>query len=414
MDNISIFRRLFNKLNREEVENLLRERGLLPAKYKNKRELEQSFLALSRLIKESELTAFVERAVLVKTKGLPAFTHKLTNTSNLLNKSLDQLKGILEKKNHACGEIYSVSTHLAKFENNVLYLKFVVKVFEESWKSGQKNLDSISAIHNCDVKINLSSKVVTIFCGDDEIHGVIEGFIGGVLRLSIQTYRIKDSSSTLTWADTASYKTALFLDFIYNRLKGRQINSSFKELKFKVSNDDIKDVTINGKNIINTPLACEYVSLGKDIIHFKTAIGYEKLNLSCSFSLKGRSSDILKIVILDTKDDSVRLELIEIIQQEYINMCEKGIKDLDAVQTQLRQIYTKFAEKDSHYVDVLKENVVDSIKSVTDILPYLSSTNVELKKIIENYTEKNKVLLETLNYNEINSLIRKLSTWSKS
>ncbi|MFD0588018.1 hypothetical protein ACFQZE_08380 [Paenibacillus sp. GCM10027627] len=351
MNALTILRQLFRKLTKDEVASILNERSMLPNKYKKKKELENYFLALSNIIEPEEVKDLVEMAVLKKTKGLSAYTHKLVSLNGIDKQDISKLMKDFQKKDHPFTDIYTFTLTVDSLQDSVLTLTFRIKEYAEFWKTGERNLGNLSAIYNCPVVINMNSKVLTIFSGDDTIHGLIDRYIGEIMKLPIQVYRIMEKTSALTWNDNASYKTTLFLDFIYNRLKDAGLSSSFSKLKFKIDNSDAEDVTIsgNGNNLINYELACEYISLGKDILQFKINASYEKENFSCYFSLKGKNLDVLKIVVNDLQDDKVKQKVIEFLQKEYIEMCNEGIKNLKNIQDRLQQIYRKFVEKNTPY-----------------------------------------------------------------
>ncbi|MCM3267856.1 hypothetical protein [Paenibacillus elgii] len=412
MNRETILKRYFERLKFEEVVTLLQKRGLFPQPRKGKKfkkqELLPHFLKLESLVSNEELISFVEYSVTRKTRGLPAYTHKLQNTQIFDGKTDSELSSYFKKENHAISEVYQVTSLFEGKENNVIQLLFMVKEFESSWYSGEQTLDSLTAIYNCRVKIDLNKNIVTIFSGDDEVHSIVQSFLSRVFHVAQIECRIKEVISSLSWTDNASYKTALFLDLINNRLKAKKIGASFKEIKFQVDNDDIKDVTINGKDIINYYLACEYITLGKDIIQFKTTIDYNAKSLSCSFALKGKDQDILKIVIADTPNEALRNEVIELIQDEYIAMCEHGISDIKSIRKLLEAITLKFQEKEQFFSDVMKDNTLANLEALNKLLGGIGKSQ---KGIIQSIIDNNKVILETLKYDDIDGVLQPFEKW---
>ncbi|AZS13304.1 hypothetical protein [Paenibacillus lutimineralis] len=410
----SILRKYFNKLNYDEVVQKLKEIGLFPQpkegkkKRYSKQELLPYFLELKKSVTEKELISFVEYSVTKKSKGLPAYTHKLSNTSFFNGKGEKELRTYFKKEEHAVSSVYQVSSVLECMDNNVVHLLLIVKEYEGQWLTGEKTLDRLTAINNCRVKIDLSKKVVTIFSGDDEVHSIIRNFLTSIFRLPIVDCRILNVRSGLSWEDNVSYKTALFLDLVNNRLKVKNIGASFKEIKFKVGNDEIKDVTINGRDIINYPLACEYITLGKDIVQFKTSISYKAFKLSCSFALKGKALDILKIVVADTSNDELRNEVIELIQDEYIAMCEHGISDLNNIKILLEQVLIRFQEKEQFLSEIVELNTVSNVEVIGNILGGVSSSH---KQEIRKYLENTRVILESIGYEDIDGVMSPIEKW---
>ncbi|ADO55251.1 hypothetical protein [Paenibacillus polymyxa] len=406
-------RKFFRKVNRENVEKLMKEKGVFPTdkKIKSKRELYPYFMELESIVSEEEVVDLVEMAVHVKTKGLPAFTHKLANKDFFVGKTPEELSGSFEYKVHPIGDIYTISTKMANTTGGRLKIDYILKKYEESWRNGELNIESLSAVYKSSIDIDLEKNILTIFAGDDETHSIIETFIGMVLKLPIQTYRIKASNTTLSWEQNASYLTALFLDFVFNRLKNKGIESSFSHIKFKIASDDIKEVTINGKNILNSYLACEYVVLGRDIIQFKTSMVQGARTFSCNFELKG--SDLLKIVVLDISDENLKEQIMRHIQEEYILMCEQGIVNYKEISKLLEKIYERFMNKEKLFQDTLRENLVSSISQLGYLLEYTEKNDLS-KEALSLMIESSKVLLENLDVTEKDSLIQLLTSWLES
>ena len=88
---------------------------------------------------------------------------------------------------------------------------------------------------------------------------------------------------------SVSYKTAVLLDLVHNRLTEKGINSTFKEMKIFTGGgsrrDGEKEVAIGGRALLSSQLACEYVTLGSHIIYFLRAIQVlpENLGIRLSF-----------------------------------------------------------------------------------------------------------------------------------
>ncbi|WP_339838638.1 hypothetical protein [Paenibacillus sp. FSL R7-0272] len=404
--------KFFKKVNRENVEKLMKEKGVFPdKKIKNKHELYPYFMQLSSIVSMEEVVDLVEMAVHVKSKGLPAFTHKLSNKNFFTGKNYQEIAEHFEYKVHPVGDIFTISTKMAKEHEGQYRIDYVLKKYEEAWRNGQLNIESLSAVYKSSIKIDLEKNILTIFAGDDETHTIIETFISTVLKLPIQSYRIKTTNSNLTWDQNASYLTALFLDFVFNRLKNKGIVTSFSHMKFRVASDDIKEVTINGRNILNSFLACEYVVLGRDIVQFKTTMIQNGRSFSCNFELKG--NEMLKIVVLDIADEELKEQIMRFIQDEYILMCEKGIFDYNETSKLLEQIYDRFMNKEKLFQDTLRENLVSNLSQLRYLLEH-TEKNDQSKRALLLMIESSKVLLENLDVEGKDVLVNQLNGWLNS
>lgn len=412
MNKLGILERFFNRSSKEKIESIMREKGIYDEtkKSKTKKELLPDFLTISDMIDEEELNDFIESAVFVKTKGLPIYTHKLSNKKFFEKKSLEDFQKAFNILSRPFTNKYSITTNLINNNDHYFEIKFIVKEYEDVWKNGELNNESLSAMYICKVTINLEKNVVTIICGDDNTHKVMHNFISVVFGLPLQSYSIQDKQSNLSWEQNASYKTALFLDFINNRLKVRGIESTFSYLKFKVGNTDIKDVTINGKDIISSYLACEYVVLGKDIVNFRVNMIKDGSKFSCNFELKTTNLDILKIVILDSRDEEFKNEIMDIIQTEYILMCENGMLDSDNTISILEEIYIKYGNKDKLFNETLENNITEFSKSLIDLLDDLNK-NDHSKKEINKIKQNIQVLFETLKISNNADSLKELALW---
>ena len=76
--------------------------------------------------------------------------------------------------------------------------------------------------------------------------------------------------------------------------------SRFKEIKFntkqKHTTDGIRNITINGRNLLSSQLACQYITLGSDILSFKVDMTYNDVDFTTLFSLKGKERRYIKLL----------------------------------------------------------------------------------------------------------------------
>ncbi|GED26923.1 hypothetical protein BAG01nite_30250 [Brevibacillus agri] len=403
-----VLEKLYTRLKTEDVKELISKYSPTwdAGKKIKKKDLMQEFLLLEQFIRPEEIKDFVEMAVMKKVIGLPAYTHKLENTDFLYGKDLTTLKTEYEKLDHPFTGRNTVTVKVTNFETSTFSLKFRIKEFEGSWKTGIKDLDSLTAIDTANVVINLSTKVVSINAGSDAIHDMVLNYLKYVCRWPLSTYRISKSNS-YTHSENASYKTTILLDLVYNRLKDQGIDARFEEIKFKVGSekDDVKDVTMNGNQLLTSYLACEYITLGKDIIQFKLKASFNGNSFAVQFSLKGKDLDYLKIVIVDTTNEQLKNRVMEIIQEEYIKMCEQGIGDLLRIKKLLNSIYERFAKKDQVYTEVIENSVIITIESVAKLLNKLDNEDQEIKEVLQSIVSANETILHSTGYKaEIKSL----------
>ncbi len=150
----------------------------------------------------------------------------------------------------------------------------------------------------------------------------------------------------------------------------KEFFSRFKEIKFNTKNkkhttDGIRNITINGRNLLSSQLACEYITLGSDILSFKVDMTYNDVDFTTLFSLKGKEEDILKIVVIDSDDDIFKQQVIDIIQSEYIELCGAGLKNVQETSNLLKQIYEKFINGDRLVNEVIQNSSLQIIKSIS-------------------------------------------------
>ncbi|WP_079914128.1 hypothetical protein [Paenibacillus sp. 32352] len=412
MNKRGVFDKLFNRITKEDSIEYITKYSPTneDLREKKKKELRQIFIDLAEIIPDDNFESFVELAVTKKMIGLPAYTYKLSNMDYFNKKTIEQLDGGFRKQDHPMSNAYTISVNPYVPSLQLIELSFQIKEYSEHWRTGEQNIESITGVYYSNVTLDLVNNIITIHTGNDAIHETIVNFLGLVYGLPIVPYTLKRITTTWDANENASFKTALLLDFINNRLKSREISSNYKEIKFKVSSSDIKDVTINGKNILTSYLACEYITLGKDIDQFKVSMTFDDKNFTVSFMLKGRDLDILKIVILDTNDDIFKQDVMKLIQSEYIKMCSDGIANETEIKNLLQTIYKKFAQKDSQYTDTIEETTIKNLLIFSKILDRLNKDQVTIE-LVNDFLVNNKAALDSTGYKSSVEVLKPIGNW---
>lgn len=353
MDNInprSVLGQAFSKLNRIEVINYITSKKIgwfLDKKNKPKRDLENDFLDLASILSRQEIIDLAEMTVMKKTRGLPSYTYQYKNLGKLKDKDLHELKEIFEKAYPINSVHEAVVTDISK-DGEKLILAVKVKEFKTSWKTDVQDLGSLTGVYETKVVINKTLEKISIEVGDDTVEEVIEIFLKHRLEIPLIPYTIGLFNAPYSMSDSATEKTMLIFDFVYNRLPSKGISSKFNDVRFKISNitlsGGVRGVTIHGQDIINSDEACKYITLGNDIVTFKTTSVYKGEKINITFNLRGKDFDKLKIIIMDDKTEDFKREIMEQIQAEYILMCKDGIKDIESTKQRLESIYIKFMD----------------------------------------------------------------------
>ncbi|MFJ8066099.1 hypothetical protein ACIQYS_15845 [Psychrobacillus sp. NPDC096426] len=348
----SVIERAFDKSTTKQVIAYLKSKkpGWVrdKKKQKNKTDLKVDFLSLSQILNEKDINDLVVMSVMKKNRGLPAYTYKTSNLGKLKDKSLQEMKDVFVKS-YSQGGGYEVVLNDIEYSDEKYNLYTHVKEYETSWKTGVQDVGSISAVYNCKIIIDVKESVVSIEVGDDHIEGIIVKFLGSRLGLPIVPYTITVFNAV--HSDSASEKTMLIFDYIYNRLPLKGISSSFNDVKFAINSTTqtggVKGVTIHGNDIISSDEACKYITLANDIISFKTTSLYKGSKVTVQFTLKGKQFDKLKITVMDNMSETLKQEIMGNLQTEYILMCKQGIKDMAKTRLILQPIYESFINKAS-------------------------------------------------------------------
>ncbi|EPD54169.1 hypothetical protein HMPREF1210_00154 [Paenisporosarcina sp. HGH0030] len=343
----SVIERAFNKLNKEQVINYIKEKKVgwrINKKQKSKADLKDVFLSLKKSLSDQDIVELTEMSVMRRKRGLPAYTYKFSHLGKMKDKSIEEInKDFL--KSYPGGGYEVVVMDINLIDENI-HLNLTVKEYETAWKTGIQDLGTLSAVYHNKVILDEKNKVASIEAGDDNIEEIIEKFL--VTRIGIPVIPYTMGIFNAHHSDSASEKTMLIFDYIFNRLPSSGLSSSFDDVKFSISNrhqsGGVKGVTIHGNDIINSDEACKYITLGNDIVSFKTTSIYNGSKVSIQFSLKGKKYDKLKIVVMDNNSDSLKQEVMEKLQTEYILLCENGVKDINKTRQKLKPIYENFIQ----------------------------------------------------------------------
>ncbi|MEW5553194.1 hypothetical protein ABGT22_25390 [Peribacillus frigoritolerans] len=356
MDNINkstVLARAFNKLSKNELIEFMKDKKVgwvLDKKKKRKMDLKNEFLNLESVLTYEEIVELAEMTVMRKTKGLPAYTYKLRNLGKIDGMELKEIKEKY-KRNFPLDNIYEINIIDVISNGDILEFLIKVKEFDAQWKNNIRDLGTLTAVYLNKVSINKTTSMISIEVGADNIAEVIVMFFSSRLGIGMEPYTIGTFNATTSERDSATEKTMLIFDFIYNRLPSRGISSNFNDMRFYISNtansDGVSGVTIHGDDIITSDLACKYITLGNDIISFKATSVYDGEKVNINFNLKGKNHDKLKVVIMDNKSESFKLKVMEKIQLEYVLMCTHGIMDIGKTRTRLDPIYEKFVKNNS-------------------------------------------------------------------
>lgn len=416
MDKEAILNRVLKRIPLEDAMDIIKEKfeNWTPAKKPRKKDdIRGKFVSIANIIREEEIEDFVQMAVMKKVVGLPAYTYKMNNSDFLKDIDRNEFAKSYEIANQPYNDIFTITSELLSFSDEEIEMNFRLKEYEASWKTGVRNIDSLSAVFTSKLTINRNKNIVTIFCGNHNVQDVLKNYIGTILKWPVIPYRINENVNQLIYIGSVSYKSAILLDLINNRLKSRGIDSTFKEMKFfmgsKIRKDGIKDVAIGGKALLSSKLACQYITLGSHVIYFKAEMNYGGSEFTAKVYLKGTDFDILKIVILDTENDDLKSEAVRIIQEEYIDMCNIGIKDLPETKNLISTIADRFINEDKLLNRAVKDNILKVINSVSNLLPELDENNQYINENLKSFTESSKVILDSIGYNEEDSNLELLN-----
>ncbi|MGX5553059.1 hypothetical protein [Bacillus cereus] len=414
----NILDEVFRKMNKENVMETLREKlgNWNPVKKNPKKaELKEDFMGLARLIKPDEIEDFIEMAVMARTIGLPAYTYRVTNL-NFLNSTEDETRLRLEDIEDRPFQENLITIEGIEENETELKLTMRMKEYAGYWRLGVRNTDTLSAVYKIEVLLDKENLVATIFTGNHHVQEVVKNFLSSVLKWPIQSYKIREIFNQVNEIGSASYKTAILLDFIFSRLEEKGINSRYKEMKFNTkntshTNQGIRNITINGSNLLSSQLACEYITMGSDILSFKVDMTYNEIDFSALFFLKGSDFDILKIVVTGQDDVAFKQDVITIIQEEYIQMCNYGISNIENTKELLQQIYRKFINGDKLVNQAIQNSSLKIIDIVVKNLRKFDLQDEELHEMLSFIYKENKIILDSAGYAQINEGLNQIKQY---
>src|SRR5699024_5335751 len=335
------------------------------------------------------------------------YTYKVNDLNFLEDHPIQNIKDyiLLEK--------FSITVEEHSDLERSLNMVLRIKEYNERWRhGGVLDRNSLTAVYKINVELDKNKNKVTFNAGNDQINEVTKKFVTQALNWPIISYRILEKTNQSYQIGNASFKTAILLDFINNRLNPNGIDAKFKEIKFNTrgklhNNEGIRNVTINGNDILSSQLACEYITLGSGIVSFKLSMTYEEQSFSAIFSLKGKDSDIMKIVIVDLDGQDIKEEIMDIIQEHYIEMCIEGIRDMDSTKRILETIYDKYSKGDKFVFQVIQDSV---LKVNRCLLESIEKTGIEddFYDLMNDIVHNNKIILDAAGYSGINEDLDKI------
>jgi len=409
--------RVLDRLKIDEAIEVIREKypNWTPEKKpKKKADIKEKFLSLDQIIREDEIEDFVQMAVMKKNIGFPAYTYKITSTDFLDGLTAQEVAETFSKNNYTFKDIYLITT-VAKLTNNVIELNVRLKEYESSWRTGANNIESLSAVYTSNVILDIERKVLTVISGNHKVHEEIISFLQLVLRWPLHSYRVKEITNQLMDLGSVSFKTAVLLDLTHNRLKEKGIESTFKEIKFAIGNkrrkDGIRNVAIGGRALLSSQLACEYITMGSDIVFFKVDMQMDGEEFSAKVYLKGQELDILKIVILDTDNEVVKKKAMSIIQQEYIDLCTIGIQNMPETKKLLESIKEKFVNQDQLITRAIKDSTLKSIEIMANLLDILDDQDERVLDALTQFVESNRTILDSVGFDDIDVNLEKINNF---
>jgi len=411
MNKSKILERVLKKIPLQAAQELIAERSgwRSEKKVKKKDDIRDAFLDLARFIRDDEIEDFVEMAVMKKTQGLPAYTYKLTNTDFLTGKNEDTFREDFSKFDVRFENIYTISIEVVAFSDQLIDLNIRLKEYEGSWKTGVINPESLSAVYTSRVTIEPFSKVMTIYTGSHIVQEVLIKFLQFEFNWPLTAYRITEITNQLIDIGNASFKTALLLDLVHNRLTNKGIRSTFNELKFytrtKQRKDGIKNVAIGGDALLSSQLACEYITTGSDIVYFKVDMTLGDERFTTKVFLKGEKLDILKIVLMDTDNEDLKNTVMSIIQKEYIDMCGSGIVDIEKTKKLLNTIAERYASRDQLLQRTIQTNTVTSIQVLSNLLEKLNDQDANVTDLLRNFVLANQTILSAVGSDDALSVL---------
>ncbi|MBG9456028.1 hypothetical protein ABE61_18760 [Lysinibacillus sphaericus] len=381
---------------------------------RSKKALEDKFMEIENLLDQAlTIQDLLETAAIVRTQGFPVYTYSLK--VNSINKWEDTQKYLpVNCKNYTYKNKYQMTIQDIQELDTSIKFELEVKEYNEAWKYGALNVDGLSGLLKIKVSFDKTREKLSIHAGNEIINDVCKEFIKEYLKWPLETYLLKPKFSQASQIDNADFITALVLDFVYNRLSNDGFEAKFEEIKFKnnskavsAQNAGIKNVTLNGKDIISSQLACEYVTMGSSIERFKLEVVYKQTSFKADFTFKGKENNHLKIVIYETGDLSS--EIMDNLQAQYIDMCINGIKDLKETNELLAKIRETFIKANTFVYELVEELMSINNELLANLVGEISEDldDNSLEKVY-NIAYNNEVLLQAIGISEQDSNLKKI------
>ncbi len=367
-----------------------------------KKELYDDFMKLENHIGVEHIEEILEFAIMSRTIGYPAYTYKL-DVSKIGEIDLSKESVFNNTQSILFKEVYQISIENPVNEDESFNFTLRIKEYNSLKIYDSFDSTSLNGIYKVDIKLDRKSNKLTICAGNENINEVCKEFVKEHIKWPIETYLLEENINQAYQIGNTDFKTAAVLDFVHNRLKVEGFESTFKEIKFFTEpgqssrSEGIKNITINGDNILSSQLACEYITVGSAIISFKLDIQREDFVFSAIFSLKGKENKQMKIVLIDTDEESE--DIMNYMQAQYIEMCKDGLKNLDETLKTLATIREKFNEGDKYVFHSVKNSVLKTSDILLNVLKEYDCDD-ELVANIYDLAYNNEVLLDSIGYNE--------------
>ena len=409
-DKINFLKRIFGKLNKDQIINIIETKNpeWTTSKKKSKlkrEELETDFMALSSYLIEEELEAFQEVALTKRTMGYPVYTYRIGESQSYLDNV------VKETNNYTFLNSNQITVENIEVNENIYRFKMQIKQHNETRMQEILNPDNLIARYPVEIILNKKNNILSMIAGTDNVRDIAEKFIKQVIKWDLVNLEISEDFTQSYEIGSTHFKTALIIDFVYNRLKKLNINAKFKELKFLTGRESarskgIRNVTINGNDILSSQLACEYVTVGSAVVSFKLDLIYQSRSFSAAFYFKGDNSNQLKFVLVDLPEN-IQEGIMSLMQNEYITMCDSGISDMDETKTRLSTIKDKYLAPDKYVFGSIQKVIIENNSLLLEILD--NTKNEEIREIIAKTAYNNRVLLDNVGYDEEEDNLRNIS-----
>lgn len=411
-DKSGFLNNVFKKINKEGVIELIPRyvQDWVPSKkqLRIKKELYDDFMKLEQYIGIEEIENILEFAIMSRTIGYPAYTYKV-NIEKMAEGDLEENEYFTSSEPSLFKNVYQISTENVVQTEKKFNFTLRLKEYNSLKIFGSYDSTSLVGIYKVDIILDKETGKLTICAGNENVNDVCRDFIKNCINWPIETYLLEEKLNQSYHIGNTDFKTAAVLDFVYNRLKLAGYDSTFKEIKFFTQpgqssrSEGIKNITINGENILSSQLACEYITVGSAIISFKLDIQKEDLIFSAIFSFKGRDNKQMKIVLIDTPPHESEA-IMNFMQEQYIAMCKDGLSNLEETIKNLDTIKEKYNEGDKYVFNAVKNSVINTSETIKKILNEYDCDD-ELIANLYDLTYNNEVLLDSIGYNEGRELL---------